>query len=202
MQLTQPTIVVLNHLLKHEIWAREQLRPHVGKVVQCKLLPLGFEAVFAIDIDGLVCQPRVRTKPQTIALMLEIPLTRLWSQGSATDAALRIEGDLALATALSKVVRVLRWEAAEDLARLIGVLPAQILTRSLQHLLIQAVRWVDTSLENCVEYLQYEQAVLVDPQTQDSFSQQVTALENDLVNLELRVARLRTLRARSSRRHL
>lgn len=124
----------LGHLLRQQDWARAKLRMHAGATVRLGVvatgLPAGLPAPeirLRIDADGLVAAAD-DTEPPRATLLLEPSsalLTDYARQGVAgLTRHLRVDGDVMLAAALGELARDLRWDAEEDLSRVVGDIAA------------------------------------------------------------------------------
>ena len=153
--LLERAIVWLNHVLAAEPAATRRLQAHVGRLIELDLsgesapearwLP---RLVFRITPAGLV--ERVQDEASLPAVDLRIqpagPAVRSalgWITGDRP--ALRVEGDAALATDINWLAENLRWDVADDLARLFGPLAAREIERVGGVMLVaarQAVRLV------------------------------------------------------------
>ena len=124
-------LLVLNHVLMQEPPAMARLQPHTGRVIHAQWRSLRFQ--LQITPAGLFDRaPNEAPADLSLSLTEESPiaLAQQFLQGSKP--ALRIEGDVQLASDVNWLAENLRWDAEEDLARLLGDVPA--------HLLVEAVR--------------------------------------------------------------
>ena len=188
MLLSRSLISVLNHLLRNEPWARKRLIEYVGQAVKFKLPLVDF--TLAIDVDGLVCT----YVDQPIAVILTIPqiaIAAFCIEGKkGALKRVHIEGDAEFAAILSELMEQLRWEAEEDLAKLIGPTAAHGLVSTAQATQQQGQRLIKNYVENLVEYALYEQPILVGQDSLKTFTQQVVTLRDDLSRLEKRIEQL------------
>jgi len=115
--VTGAALPVLNHLLDQAPGAHARLQRHAGATARLQLGGVGLG--FSIAEDGRL----LADDSETPAVTLRLPADALLKSMHDGDAALRearIEGDAALAETLGQVLRGLRWDAAEDLSRLVG----------------------------------------------------------------------------------
>ena len=118
LPLPAPIQAAINHVLGQAAWAREKLMPFAGHAAQIKLPP--FEAAFLITPDGSIAAPEAGAELEVaISLPATTPLLALQGKDAVMRAA-RIEGSAEFAQALGFVIRNLRWDAEEDLSRLVG----------------------------------------------------------------------------------
>jgi len=186
---------VLNHLLKPEPWARQRLVPHAGKTVLFVATP--FALGLTIDIEGYVST----AVPEAMAAVrIELPLGAMpgalaaaAGPGGATQALLRkvrLEGDAEFAHAISIVATNLRWDAEEDLSKLVGDAAATRIAAGARGVARQVAAAHGKLTANFSEYLLEENPQLVRPRSVDAFSDAVRVLRDDLARLEKRVERL------------
>ncbi len=119
----QRLVLFLNHVLMQEKQAQERLLRQQGRTVHARW------GVFAIDLivtpAGLVDRAPLSDMPD---LLLTVEAQSPWrlAQSALSGKAppVRIEGDVQLAAELGWLAENLRWDAEEDLSRLIGDAPA------------------------------------------------------------------------------
>ncbi|HMX15639.1 MAG TPA: hypothetical protein PKD29_02240 [Rhodocyclaceae bacterium] len=186
--LTGLSLAALNHLLGQAAWARQRLAPHVGRRARIDMPPWAVE--FRIGSDGLVYEPGEPGAPDvTFALPFDAPLRALRGQAEVFRDA-RVDGAADLADALNFVLLNLRWDAEEDLSRLVGDIAA--------HRLVGGARafagWQKGSAErlgaNVSEYLREEQPLLVGRRQLDDLADGIREFERSLADLEGRVRKL------------
>ena len=120
--LPAPLLAAVNHLLGQAAWARQKLAPFAGHAARIKMPP--FEAAFLIGADGCISAPAEEAELEvSISLPAATPLLALQGKDVVMRAA-RIEGSAEFAEALGFVIRNLRWDAEEDLSRLVGDIAA------------------------------------------------------------------------------
>ena len=119
----QRLVLFLNHVLMQEKQAQDRLLRQKGRVVHLRW------GLFAIDLvvtpAGLVDRAHPAAKPDLLlAVATESPLTVMQSVLAGKPPPVKIEGDVQLAAELGWLAENLRWDAEEDLSRLIGDAPA------------------------------------------------------------------------------
>ena len=127
-------VLFLNHVLMQEKQAQERLLRQKGRVVQARW------GVFAIDLvvtpAGLVDRAQPSARPDLVLTVeTEAPWVVAQSVLSGKAPPVRIEGDVQLAAELGWLAENLRWDAEEDLSRLIGDAPAHALASAGRRLL-------------------------------------------------------------------
>lgn len=181
-------VAALNHVLQHESWARERLRPYAGAQALLQAGPLDIH--LAIDAGGLFVAGSAAEMPAvTITLPGDTPF-RLLQDRKAAFLAARLSGSADLAEALAFVFRNLRWDIEADLARYLGDIPAHRLERLRKHTLQQGGEMAQRLFGNLAEYATEDSAWLASRQEIEAFGRDVQALREDLARLEKRLARL------------
>ena len=155
-------VYALNALLKREDWARERLLRHAGKTVR---FALGrFMLSLTIDSEGYtdVADPSVAPDVTLSIVAEKLDLKFLTRGGAVRDYAevTHISGDAALAQVVADLARHLRWDAEDDLARLVGDIPAARLAAGARQM-VAGLSTVGGRLgQNLSEYLAEESQVL------------------------------------------
>lgn len=122
----QRLVLFLNHVLLQEKQAQERLLHQKGRVAHFRW------ASFAIDLivtpAGLLDRAPACAKPDLVlTVATESPLALVQSALAGKTPAVKIEGDVQLAADIGWLAENLRWDAEEDLSRLIGDAPAHAL---------------------------------------------------------------------------
>lgn len=182
------TADALNHLLRQNPWATERLRPFAGKTLRLHLPPL--RTSLTLDASG-ECLPAAPDSP--VDAEIHVPFGAALRMLADPDSAMNLatlQGDMDLATTFGKVLQQMRWDAEEDLSRIVGDIPAHQLTqtgaRIRQELSRQAL-----SLAGMLSEYWLEESPLIAKRTHlERFSGEVDALREDVERLEKRLARL------------
>lgn len=178
----------LTHLLSRENWARERLRPFAGAVVRIDGGPLTF--ALRIDEHGLLVDAAPAAAADvTLTLPDNAPL-RLLLDRTSLFAGIRLAGSADIAEALAFVFRNLRWDVEEDLARVVGDIPAYRLSRIGRQLGSQARDGAGRLMANVAEYATEEAGLLAAKRDIAGFAAAVDGLRDDLARLEKRIQRL------------
>lgn len=178
----------INHLLAQEAWARARLAAHAGKVAR---LDLGVLAVnWQVSADGLLKTADNGATPHvTLSLKLtDVPMI-LQNRDRAVSY-VRIEGDADFANAVSQVSQSLKWEAEEDLSRLVGDIAARRIVSSAKSMAQAAKTQRQALEENIAEYFLEEKPMLLRPHAIADFGREVSKLRDDIERLEKRVRKL------------
>ena len=122
-EMKQRVLLFLNHVLMQEPQALERLRRQQGRQLQWRWRDLDLRV--NISPAGLFERGDDRPTPDLVLILSQpspLELARTLLQGDKP--ALRIEGDVQLAAEVNWLVDHVRWDPEEDLARLIGDVPA------------------------------------------------------------------------------
>lgn len=122
-EMKQRVLLFLNHVLMQEPPAQDRLRRQQGRQVQWRWRDLDLR--IAITPAGLLERGSDSATPDLVLILNEaspLQVARTVLQGQRP--ALRIEGDVQLAADINWLVDHVRWDPEEDLARLIGDVPA------------------------------------------------------------------------------
>lgn len=179
-----------NALLRREDWARHRLSPYAGKSLRFSLGAWSFNVT--ISSEGELHLSDAAVVPD---VSISLPpgrhteLLGLWREGrlSQISSVMHIQGDAGLAQLVSDLARDLRWDAEDDLSRVIGDVAAVRVLGGLHALgsgLRQAARH---GQENIVEYLGEESGLLVQRQEFDAWRERVGVLSARLDGLSRRV---------------
>lgn len=180
----QVFLAALDHLLGGANWAQARLKPFAGRRARIEMPPLVF--AFEITPHGrLQRNPDPAVTDVTIRLPADTPF--LLPQGlDKVMAGALVDGNAEFATELSFVFRQLRWDAEEDLSRVIGDIPAHRLMQGGKHLFTWQKRAASNFAENLSEYLTHENPLLLSSQEFNAFRADITRLDAELARLEIR----------------
>lgn len=182
------TADALNHLLRQNSWAAPLLRPYAGKAVKITLPP--FSATLAIDRVGeFESTPTDRIVDAIITVSPGGALRMLFDH-DATAGAATVDGDAELGAAVGKVLRGLRWDAEEDLSRIIGDIPAHELSRAGNHIRQEITRQVWSAATMLSEFWLEEQPMLAKKRHLEQFAHDVDHLRDAAERLAKRLERL------------
>lgn len=178
----------LNHLLGQADWARAKLMPFAGRCARLAMPP--FQLDFAIRADGHVEPAAADATPDvTMTLPADTPLRALQGQEQIIAAA-RVEGNAHLATELSFVLRNLRWDAEEDLARVVGDIAAHRAVQAASAFAGWQKQAARNLAENVAEYVTEENPLVARQQDLASFGAELRELGDKLAQLERRIDKL------------
>jgi len=175
MALEAPLIAALNRLLGAQAWAREQLAPFAGKLVELRAAPLPALRL-AIDASGLVAPAPPDAAPAVVATL--------------RPGAIDLDGEEQLAATLRVLLRHLRWDVEEDLSRLFGDVVAHRLVQAGRELSAWGRDATRRIADSVADYLVHDKQLWVRRGEMDAFAQAVAGLRERLERLQARARRL------------
>jgi ubiquinone biosynthesis protein UbiJ len=130
------------------------------------------------------------TAPEvSISLPAATPLLALQGKDVVMRAA-RIEGSAEFAEALGFVIRNLRWDAEEDLSRIVGDIAAHRIVKGTSDVAAWQRQVAQNFAANLAEYFTEEQALIARQADIASFAGEIDRLRDDVARLEKRLQRL------------
>jgi ubiquinone biosynthesis protein UbiJ len=192
--ISTPIPAAINHLLAQEPWARIKLAAHAGKVA---LFDAGVLAIrLKVAADGMV-QPAAGDELAHVTIRARLADLPLIAQNrDRAFSFVRIEGDADFANTISQLSQSLKWEAEEDLARLLGDIPAANLVAGAKSVRDTLKSTQQKLAENVAEYFLEENPMLVRPQAVNDFTGDVAKLRDDIERLAKRIERIEKLEGR------
>jgi len=189
MTFESPLAAALNRLLQSEPWARERLLPFASETVELRAPPLS-TLRFTVAADGRLGVAPPAAEP---SLVVTIRPEALAAAVKGEDHLLRsidVAGNAKLASEVMFLVRHLRWDVEEDLAKFIGDAAA----RRLAGLARDAAAWHADAARRIagsfIEYAVEEKRVLVRRPALQDFATALARLRDGVDRLEKRVERL------------
>ena len=188
-ELETPFAAALNRLLGAEPWARARLAPFAGEVVELRVMPLP-ALRFAIAPDGRLASADAQAQPSlTVALGPE-SLAALARGEEHFMRSVQVNGNAKLAGEVLLLVRHLRWDAEEDLSRLVGDVAAHRIAGAARDFLDWQADAARCLAASAVEYMVEEKRWLVTLAEFERFGAQTAELRDALERLEARLRRL------------
>ncbi len=137
-ELQQRIVLALNHVLQQEPEAMARLARQKGQVALIEMAPVTLKLV-ATAAGLLDTAPAQAKADLTLTVTDSNPLSLLQSTLRGEKPAIQIQGDVQLAAEVNWLVDHVRWDAEEDLSRIIGDAPA--------HAMVQALRQASDMLK-------------------------------------------------------
>jgi ubiquinone biosynthesis protein UbiJ len=178
---------VLNRLLAEAPWARERLAPFAGEALELRapLLPaLRLRIAEGGSVEATDAAPAL-----VMTLKPEFPVALARGEEHAMRA-VEVEGDARLAAEVLALARHLRWDAEEDLSRLLGDVAAHRLAeagRAFAAWHLDAARRLAGAI---TDYATDETGLLARRAELEAFADAVARLRDGVARLEKRAERL------------
>lgn len=175
----------MNHLLQGQPWLRERLIPFAGRTVQLESTPVA--VTLGIDANGAFVTADPAEPIDACVRVPPLALARLLAGDEGARSAVELSGDPALAGAVAAVVKELRWDAEEDLSRVVGDIPARRIVQAARSL----ANWQRDAALNLLravgEFLTEEQPVLAGREEIAAWAREVDTLRDDVERLDKRL---------------
>ena len=184
----------LNHLLATDPQAQGKLRPHAGKSLVFSAL--GVDLPWEIDPDGLLRTPEHTPRSADdadlhITLDLDALRDAVAKRAPLSLSGARVRGDAELAQTLSWLMAHVRWDAEDDLAQLIGDIPAHRLVHTGQAALAQGRQAWESSQARARDWFAASPRALVSRGELTQQQDAVRELRDRAARLEKRIAVVR-----------
>lgn len=182
-----PFSFALNRLLDADPRARERLAPFAGETVELRASPLPCLR-FVILPGG-----RIEAGGEGAALVISLgpQAAAAWLRGEEHFMrSVEVAGDARLAAEVMALMRQLRWDAEEDLARLVGDVAAHRLADIARGFAAWQADAARRLAEALADYAVEEKRLLVSGRDLAEFSSQLARLRDAVERLEQRVRRL------------
>ena len=185
--LAQTAALALNHLLDQQVWAREKLRAHAGRIIEFRSPPLPSTQLRVDEAGRVTAAPQadsdlvVTVKPGVVPFLLR--------RGSDTSQAFEFTGHAGLGETVRELLQNLEWDAEEDLSRVVGDAAAHRMMAASRDLIAWQREAFERLAQNVAEYLGEERPVLLRRPLFESFARDNRELIEKLEKLEERVRR-------------
>lgn len=182
--MSQALIRAFNTLLDREPWAQDRLRAHAGKSM--RLLAGALDLSLRIDTNGKISETSTGSPNVTVTVhAADLPRLVRATESERLEY-IRIDGEAALAHVVADLARHLRWDIEDELAALIGDIPARRVVGALKSLVAGARTGAARMAENVAEYIAHEARMVVDRPSFEAFARHLQQLEHRLDQLEVR----------------
>jgi len=175
----------LQHLTQQNDWARPYLQPYAGKIVLFDFSLI--QTPLVILEDGSMAIAGETSSPDATMLIPPSLALRLLAKDAEANAYIRIDGDTHLATEVSKVLQLMRWDVEEDLSKVVGDIGAYKIIQLSQQALENTKKHAVNLADMLTEYWQEEKNILAKKTHIESFNAAVDELKSDVDRLEKRI---------------
>lgn len=187
--LTSIAVAPINHLIYGESWACKRLRNYAGKVVRIRMFPL-IDFTFMIQEDGKISTTPTGTTIDTTISLSASMLPFLLTKNDDVYNNIKTSGDDAIAKELIDIGIHLRWDAAQDLSKIIGDIPANRVVQASETLVDWHTKKINNFSETLAEFCLEEQPVLAKALSIKHFIEDVDRMQKDTDTLEQRINNL------------
>jgi len=182
-----PFSFALNRLLEAEPWARGRLAPFAGETLELRAPPL--PRLRLVILPGGTVE--AGGEDPALVITLRPPALLALLQGEEHFVrSVEVAGNERLAAEVMTLLRHLRWDAEEDLSKLVGDVAAHRLAEMARGFAAWQADAAHRLAESLRDYAVEEQRVLLAAADFSRFSEEVVRLRDALERLETRVARL------------
>lgn len=178
----------LQHLTNQNNWSRAHLISFAGKVIQFDVALMKTNLLILED-GSLAIAGDTAVPDATIHLPPSLAL-RLLAKDEAAKTQIKIDGDTHLATELSKVLQLMRWDIEEDLSHVVGDIAAHKIGATSHNIVQEAKQQSIHLAEMLAEYWQEEKNVLAKKRHVEQFNTEVDTLRGDVARFEKRLEKL------------
>lgn len=186
--LPRPDVAAVNHVLRATPVALERLRKHAGRTLAFRVGP--FESALTVQTTGEVTPAVAGTARDLEVRISPFLLPRLAAGDEAAFREIAMEGDAELAQEVSFLVRHLSWDAEEDLAKVVGDIPAHRVASALRALRGWGRDTAVRLAQGAAEYWTEESPVIASRVKVEGFVREVSELTEAVDRLEKRIERL------------
>jgi ubiquinone biosynthesis protein UbiJ len=178
---------VLNRLLGAEPWARERLAPFAGETLELRAPPL--PALRFSILEGGTAQASDAGPGLVMTLKPELLAALARGEEHALRAVV-VEGNSRLAAEVLVLVRHLRWDAEEDLSRLVGDVAAHRIAEAGRAFAAWHLDAAQRLVAALVDYATEEKPILARRAQLDDLADSLARLRDGAARLEKRLERL------------
>ncbi len=184
-----PFAAALNYLLDTEPWARARLAPFAGEVLELRAPPLPALRL-ALAGDGRLA-PAGPAAPASLVVTVGPGALAAAVRGEEhLLRAIDVAGNAAFAAEMMFLLRHLRWDVEEEVAKLLGDVAAHRLVGMAREVAAWHADAARRLAEGLVEYAAEEKRLLVKRGELDTIASAHARLRDGLERLEKRIGRL------------
>jgi ubiquinone biosynthesis protein UbiJ len=189
MHFESPFAAALNYLLDAEPWARERLAPFAGETLELRAPPLPVLR-FTVAADGRLAPAGPAAAASLIVTIGPGALAAAARSEEHLLRAVDVAGNAALAAEVMFLLRHLRWDVEEEVAKLLGDAAAHRLVGMAREVAAWHADAARRLAEGLVEYAAEEKRVLVKRGELEKVGVAHARLRDGLERLEKRIDRL------------
>jgi ubiquinone biosynthesis protein UbiJ len=177
-----------NHVLAQAAWACTRLKPYAGRTVHVRAAPLALALTVTAEGQWQAAAPG--TAADLTVHVTPVLLARLALRDAGAWRGVVFDGDSAFARDLAFVGEHLRWDAEEDLSRVVGDIAAHRVAQTARTL----ARWPRESFGHLAQsfaaYWTEEQPLIAGRGDVAAFNRAVDELRDGVARLDARLSSL------------
>jgi len=178
----------LQHITQQNNWARPYLTPFAGQII-CFDFSLMRAHLIILEDGSLAVAPSQAQANATVHIPPSLGM-RLVSGDAHAKSLIKIEGDIHLATEVSKVLQQMRWDIEEDISHVVGDIAAFKLGEVSKSMFAQVKKQSTDLADMVTEYWQEEKNILAKKTHVTQFNDAVDTLRHDVDRFEKRLEKL------------
>ena len=178
----------INHILRAESWALRRLQGYAGRTARFDVPPFSLSLTVSDSGEVLGAAPDIEA---SATFRCTPPLAlRVLAGEEAAYREVEVSGDAEFAQTIAFIVRNARWDAEEDLSRILGDAAAHRVLGAAQGLVRLQARAAASLVRNVSDYLLEERPLIARRTDVDAFVHAVDELRDDTERVAQRIARL------------
>ena len=190
--LAAQLVSIVNHLLNGQPWLRQRLVPFAGRSAELVLFPARLTVTVGPEAQLV---PASASAAADASVHIPVSAALLLATGDArARGRIEVSGDAAFAGVLGAVLQELRWDAEEDLSRVVGDIAAHRIAATGRTFLEWQRQAAHNFMQACAEFLTEERPVLAQRLEVERWVHEVDLLREAAERLEKRIARLASSR--------
>jgi ubiquinone biosynthesis protein UbiJ len=185
----RPVTAALNHILRATPVAMERLRPYAGRTAAFHVGPLTF--AWTVQTPGEVTAAIPETARDLEVRVSPFLLPRLAIHDETAYREVEMKGDAEFAQEVSFLARYLKWDAEEDLSKVVGDIAARRAVGGAQASASWAADAAKRTAASAAEYWTEEQPLIASRVKVETYVRDVSELRDAVERLEKRIDHLK-----------
>lgn len=178
----------LQHITYQNSWAKPHLMPFAGQVI-CFDFSLLRMSLIILEDGSLATSPDNTQANATVFIPPSLAM-RLVSGDIHAKTLIKVDGDVHVATEVSKVLQQMRWDIEEDISHITGDIAAYKIAEVTQSMFAQAKKQSSQLTDMVTEYWQEEKPLIAKKRHVEQFNADVDTLRNDAERFEKKLEKL------------
>jgi ubiquinone biosynthesis protein UbiJ len=178
----------LQHITHQNSWAKPHLQAFAGQVITFDFSLMRMPLI--VLEDGSLATAPDNALPNATVFIPPSLAMRLVSGDANAKSLIKVDGDVHVATEISKILQQMRWDIEEDISHLTGDIAAYKIGEVSKSMFAQAKKQTTQLAEMVSEYWQEEKPVLAKKMHVEQFNQSVDNLRHDVERFEKKLEKL------------